>query len=278
MASSDCENTEISSNSDGCVLRGILQYDGTGFAGWQNQRQGERTVQGVLEAALSQIASRPISVQGAGRTDSGVHALGQVFSCAWPTPTPPERLRHALSRMLTPEIRVSELALAPAHFSARFSARGKRYAYTLDFARAPHPLLARYAWSVHHDVDLDAVRRMLASIVGTHDFAGFQSAGSQMKTTVRTIHEAKLLHGGTIGLADCPELWRIEYYGDAFLYRMVRNLTGTMIEVARGRFPESFFHELLHSPGPFLGHCAPAHGLVLVKVDYDPADIAVPAA
>lgn len=278
MPSPDCEKAEMSTNSQGCKLRGVLQYDGTGFAGWQNQRQGERTVQGVLEAALSRIANSPIAVQGAGRTDSGVHALGQVFSCVWPGAAPPVRLQHALSRMLGPEIRISELSLAPPHFSARFSAQGKRYAYSIDFARAPHPLAARFAWSVHHDVDLDAIRRMLSAIVGRHDFAGFQSAGSQMKTTVRTIYDAQLLPGGVVGLADSPALWRIEYYGDAFLYRMVRNLTGTMIEVARGRFPETFFHELLVSKGPFLGHCAPAHGLVLVKVDYDPADITLPEA
>lgn len=275
MALSDCENAELRPNGNGVNLRGIVQYDGTGFAGWQNQRQGERTVQGALEAALSQIASAPVAVQGAGRTDSGVHALGQVFSCVWPGGMPPARLRHALSRMLSPEIRVTELAPAPPHFNARFSACGKRYAYTLDLAREPHPFAARYAWSVHHDLDLDIIRRLLPALLGKHDFAGFQSAGSQMKTTVRTIHEAQLLPGGVIGLADYPALWRLEFYGDAFLYRMVRNLTGTLVEIARGRFPETFFHELLASPGPFLGHCAPPHGLVLLHVDYDPADTTV---
>ena len=116
-------------------------------------------MQGVLEAALSKIANHPIAVQGAGRTDSGVHALGQVFSCIWPGGPPPARLYHALSRMLSPEMRIVELAHAPRSFSARFSAQGKRYAYTLDLAHVPHPLTARYAWSVHRELDLDAIRR-----------------------------------------------------------------------------------------------------------------------
>lgn len=253
---------------EACRLRGIVQYDGTGFAGWQAQQQGQRTVQGVLEAAFSQIAGQPVAVQGAGRTDSGVHALGQVISLEWPR-TPPARLRHAVSRMLAPEVRVSALEPAPEGFNARFSAKSKRYAYSLDLSQEPHPLAARYAWNVHHDLDLVVIRRLLAAVVGRKDFAGFRSAGAQKSTTVRTIFSAELLPGAMIGPREVEDLWRIEFFGDGFLYRMVRNLTGTMIEVARGRFPEEFFHECLASPGPFLGHCAPAHGLVLASVDYD---------
>lgn len=254
--------------STACRLRGIVQYDGTDFAGWQAQQQGQRTVQGVLEAAFSQIAGQPVAVQGAGRTDSGVHALGQVISLEWPR-TPPPRLRHAVSRMLAPEVRISALEPAPPGFNARFSAKSKRYVYSLDLSREPHPLAARYAWNVHHDLDLDVIRRLLTSVVGRKDFAGFRSAGAQKSTTVRTIFSAELLPGAMIGPRETEDLWRIEFFGDGFLYRMVRNLTGTMVEVARGRFPEEFFHECLASAGPFLGHCAPAHGLVLVSVDYD---------
>ena len=253
------------------TLKGTVQYDGTGFAGWQVQFQGERTVQGALEMAMTKIAGVPVAVQGAGRTDSGVHALGQVISCEWPG-EPPARLRHALSRMLAPEIRVTELSPAPQGFNARFWAKSKRYAYSLDLGREANPFAARYAWHVHHDLELDVIHRLLPAILGRHDFAGFQSAGSQMKTTVRTIFEAKLLPGAMIGPQGAPDLWRLEFYGDAFLYRMVRNLAGTLIEVARGRFPEEFFHECLASPGPFKGHCAPAHGLVLAEIDYGDMD------
>lgn len=258
---------ETPQNPATVALKGTIQYDGTGFAGWQVQYQGERTVQGALEAAMAQIAGQPVAVQCAGRTDAGVHALGQVFSCAWPG-EPPARLRHALSRMLAPEIRVTALEIAPPGFNARFWAKSKRYAYSLDLGREANPFAARYAWHVHHALDLDVMRRLLPAMVGTHDFAGFQSAGSQMTTTVRTVYSAKLLPGALVGPRGCPDLVRIEYHGNAFLYKMVRNLTGTLVEVARGRYPESFFLERLASPGPFTGHCAPAHGLALVEVDY----------
>ena len=273
MTDYDCEKREISQDEPGCTLKGLLEYDGTAFAGWQVQFQGERTVQGELEAALSRVAGRPIAVVGAGRTDSGVHALGQVFSCTWPAEAPPARLRHALCRMLGPEMRVRSLEVAPAAFSARFWARSKRYAYTLDFGREPNPFAAHFAWHMRHPLDLDLVRRLLAQAEGTHDFVGFQSAGSQKKkTTVRTIFGAHLASGGMIAPLGTEDLWRMEFHGNAFLYRMVRNLTGTIVEIARGRFPESFFAECLASPGPFLGHCAPAHGLVLVEVDYGAMD------
>jgi len=254
------------------MLKGIIRYDGTGFAGWQNQRQGERTVQGVLEEALGRIAGQPIAVQGAGRTDSGVHALAQVFSCPWPHPLT-RRLRHALSQILGPEIRVLALEEAPPHFNARFSAGGKRYSYALDLGKEPDPFAARYAWHMRHPIDLDLVRHLLQQIVGRHDFAGFQSAGSQMKTTVRTIYSAELRPGAIVGPPGPGDFWHIAYHGDAFLYKMVRNLTGTIVEIARGRdgFDAAFFQDCLQSPGPFLGHCAPAHGLFLVEVEY-PAD------
>lgn len=250
------------------TLKGTVRYDGGGFAGWQAQPDA-RTVQGEIEAALARIASRPVRIQGAGRTDAGVHALGQVFSFRWPHPMPPERLRHALSQMLAPEIRVTELAPAPDNFNARFDARAKRYAYSLDLGREPDPLLARYAWHVPHRVDLDCLRRLLKKIPGCRDFAGFQSAGAQMENTLRTIHEATLHPGALIGPRDAADAWRIEFHGDGFLYKMVRNFAGTLVEIARGRFPETFLDECLAAHGPFKGHCAPAHGLALMRVYYE---------
>ena len=248
------------------TLRGTVRYDGTNFAGWQRQPD-ERTVQGEIEAAMSRIASAPIRIQGAARTDAGVHALGQVFSCTWPGPMP-SRLRHALSKMLSPEIRITELCETPPDFNARFSARGKRYAYAIQFAREPDPLAARYAWQVPYRVDLDLVAELLTHLEGRHDFAAFQSTGGQMTSTERTLHEVSLHQGGMVTPFDADDLWRIEFHGDAFLYHMVRNITGTLIEIGRGRFPAAFLDETLASPGPFPGHCAPAHGLFLVRVEY----------
>ncbi len=249
------------------ALRAVVRYDGTHFAGWQKQ-PGKRTVQGVLESAMSRIAGQPVRVQGASRTDAGVHALGQVCSCRWPGPFP-ARLRRALSRMLGPEIRVTELTETTPDFNARFSARAKRYAYSLDLGREADPLSARYAWHVPYRVELERVRALLPLVEGAHDFAGFQSAGSPAESTVRTIFSARLESGGLIQARDAEFLWRIELYGDAFLYHMVRNITGTLIEVARGRFPPAFFEACLKRRGPFQGYCAPAHGLTLVCVAYE---------
>jgi tRNA pseudouridine38-40 synthase len=249
------------------TLKGIIRYDGTDFSGWQIQPEKWRTVQRDLEAALSRIANKRVQVLGASRTDSGVHAFGQVFSCAWPG-TPPKRLRHALSKMLAPTIRLLSLEDAPRGFNARFDARGKRYSYSLDFNREADPLTCRYAWHIPFPVDLDCVREMLPRLVGTHDFAGFQSTGSPTETTVRTVYRADLVPGCAIGPIDGEKEWRFIFEGDGFLYHMVRNIAGTLIEIGRGHFGIELFEECMTPPGPFRGHCAPAHGLVLEEVFY----------
>ncbi len=248
-------------------LKGIVRYDGTNFAGWQRQDH-DRTVQGEIEAAMQRIVQVHVPIQGAGRTDAGVHALGQCFSCTWPG-TPPERLRHALSKMLSPEIRIDSLEPASADFNARFSAVAKRYVYSLDLGQEADPLAARFAWHVPFKLDLPLLESLLPQFAGEHDFASFQSTGSQMKTTVRRLHQVQLHHGAAIGPADNPDLWRIEFHGDGFLYHMVRNITGTLIEIARGRFEAGFIAEALAHPGPFRCHCAPPQGLVLAQVEYD---------
>ena len=249
------------------TLKCTVRYDGTEFAGWQRQDR-QRTVQGELEEALSRIAAAPVAIQGAGRTDAGVHALGQVFSCRWPG-EPPARLAHAVSQMLGPAIRLESVEAVQPEFNARFDARNKRYVYTFDFNRHPDPFLARYAWHVPYHVDIALLERCLHLVEGRHDFAGFQSTGSQMKNTVRTIYEAALSPGGLFTPEDARGLYKITFFGDGFLYKMVRNLCGTFIEVARGRFTESFITESLARGGPFLGLCAPAKGLALAAVYYD---------
>jgi len=249
------------------TLKGTVRYLGTHFAGWQAQ-DDQRTVQGEIEAAMSCIASQPIRIQGAGRTDAGVHALGQVFSCEWPRPVPPT-LSHALSRMLEPEIQVTSIEEVAPEFNARFSAKAKRYCYTFNFSREMDPFSAPYSWQVPYKVDLDIIASLLPQLEGTHDFAGFQSTGCQMKTTVRTLYSVKLHRGAVVGPADGQNLWHIEFYGDGFLYKMVRNLSGTLIEIGRGRFGSEFLENALASGGPFLGHCAPPHGLVMKEVLYE---------
>jgi tRNA pseudouridine38-40 synthase len=249
------------------TLKGTVRYLGTHFAGWQAQSD-QRTVQGEIEAAMARIAGQPIRIQGAGRTDAGVHALGQVFSCVWPRPLP-STLAHALSRMLEPEIQITSLEAVAPDFNARFSARSKRYCYTFHFSREMDPFCAPYSWQVPYRVDLDLIASLLPQLEGTHDFAGFQSTGCQMKTTERTLYQVALKRGAVVGPYDNDRLWHIEYYGDGFLYKMVRNLSGTLIEIGRGRFGPEFLQESLASGGPFLGHCAPPQGLVMKEVLYE---------
>ena len=251
---------------NGFTILAFCRYDGTDFAGWQRQRNG-LSVQQVIEEALGRLAGAPVVIQGAGRTDAGVHALGQAFSFTWTVDKWP-RLRHALNDMLAPRVRIDRMLRVPPGFNARFQARSKRYAYAFDLSRHADPLSARYAWHVPYPVDLDRIRRCLAILPGKKDFSGFQSAGNQMKSTTRELYSVELLPGGWNGPRDNDHLWRVEFHGDGFLYKMVRNICGTLIEIGRGRFPETFLEEQLERGAPFLGHCAPPHGLALVEVRY----------
>jgi tRNA pseudouridine38-40 synthase len=276
-------------------VKGIVRYDGTGFAGWQIQ-PGERTVQGTIEEKLATIAGVPIRIMSAGRTDAGVHALGQVISFDWPSEVPLDRVRHSLSQMLAPEIRVESIELAADDFHATYSAVAKKYAYAICVAREPDPFTARYAWTIKWRLDLDRVRDLARRVVGEHDFAGFCSAGSSAETTVRTIYSADVIDGPVVGpciepqtaTATIPpsiiarsatrdesisptgnpgsECFHIRFTGNGFLYKMVRNLTGTIIDIARGHLPDTALDERLRAPMPYAGFTAPANGLFLVKV------------
>lgn len=248
-------------------LKGIVRYDGGRFAGWQVQPD-QRTVQGELERCLSQIAGGPVRVHGASRTDAGVHAFGQVFSFRWPAAKGFDRLPRALSSMLGPEIRVVSIEQAADDFHARFSARSKRYAYSICCLRDTDPFTARYAWHIAWEIDWDRLAGLARRLCGRRDFAGFQSAGSPASCTIRTLETVELHRGCVVGPINDKNGWRLEFAGDGFLYHMVRNMTGTLIEIARGRFPESWLEERLDSRGPFKGLTAPPHGLALIAVTY----------
>lgn len=249
-------------------LRGIVRYHGAKFAGWQIQ-QNAVTVQGALEAALAQIAQAPVGVHGAGRTDAGVHALGQVFSFRWPKEPDCASLERALNGMLSPDVRVSDVRVAAPEFHPRKSAIAKHYCYALEVGKFPDPFTADFAWLISPNVDLEVVRMLAARLAGEHDFAGFQCSGATVRSTVRTLHSLTLCPGGFV----CPEAregvyWRLDFRGDGFLYKMIRNITGTLIDIARGQLPEAALHERLSLPGPYRGYTAPAHGLALMSVDY----------
>jgi tRNA pseudouridine38-40 synthase len=259
------------------TLKLVVAYDGTPFVGWQRQAEGV-SVQGLLEEALARIEGRGVTVTGAGRTDAGVHALAQVASCAIDHPIPAADLRRALNAMLPPEVRVATVEETSAAFHARYSARGKTYRYAILNGDAASPFFHRYAWHVSQPLAVEQMATAARLLEGTHDFAAFQSAGSAVQTTVRTVFSS------TVAEADPrhpPVAWpeadpggRVILYqvsGDGFLRHMVRAIVGSLVEVGTKRREPSWIGRLLDGGSrDAAGPTAPAHGLWLVKVDYLP--------
>ncbi len=244
----------------------VVAYDGRGFAGWQVQPD-RPTVQGTVEAALDRVHGVPagtVRIVGAGRTDAGVHALGQVASYLPPTPRSPEVLRAALAGLLPETVRVLAVREMPAGFHACRSATGKVYRYRVVNRELALPFEAPFAWHVRAPLDLAAMRAAAAHLVGRHDFAAFQTSGSPTETTVRTLRrlEVRERPGGIV---------EIEAEGDGFLYRMVRNLVGLLVEVGLGRrSPGEAARVLATRDRAAAGRTAPARGLCLVRVLYPP--------
>jgi tRNA pseudouridine38-40 synthase len=243
-------------------LRIDLCYDGTDFAGWQIQ-PGLRTVQGVLEERLGRLAGgRPIRVSGAGRTDAGVHARGQVAVAEGPFALDDAALAYRLRRLLPPDVRPLRVATAGSDFDARRSARSKTYVYRLDLSTSGSPFERRFALHVPRGFDASRVERAVERLVGRHDWSGFTASGCTIEDRVRTMTEARL--------EPCaPGLVRFVFTADGFLTHMARNLAGTLLEIARGRLGPERVSEVLRSRCRELaGPTAPARGLWLERVEY----------
>jgi tRNA pseudouridine38-40 synthase len=244
------------------MLRLVLEYDGTDFAGWQQQAQGERTVQGVLAAAVRSVCGAEPQVHGAGRTDAGVHARGQVAGIEVTTRLPPGELLRALNAHLPADVAVRSVEVAAPGWHPRFAARRKRYRYAIWNGRVHSPLRERFFHWVPQPLDAGAMRAAAADLVGTRDFRAFQAAGSGVEETVRTLYTATVEGEGGGEIA-------IELVGDGFLRHMVRNVAGTLIEVGRGQRPADGLPALLAGRDRAdAGRTAPARGLTLVEVEY----------
>jgi tRNA pseudouridine38-40 synthase len=244
-------------------LKITLQYDGTDYVGWQRQAAGT-SIQGLLEDALTPIAGTHVTVHGAGRTDAGVHALAQVASVSFPGAHESIVLARAVNAVLPPEVRVLAVEDVPADFHARFSALGKTYEYRLVNAPIVSPFLVRYVWHVPNPLDLDAMKRAAAHLVGRHDFAAFQAAGSDVDSSERTI---KAIDWDDGDRPDVPLAIRVN--GDGFLRHMVRNIAGTLVDIGLGRWTSNQMVEILASRDRAkAGATAPARGLFLVWVEY----------
>ena len=243
-------------------LKLTLAYDGTRFVGWQRQAAGE-SIQGLLEDALARFEGSPVSVHGAGRTDAGVHALGQVASVQLTCRHDCSTLLRAVNVQLPPDVRVLKIDDAPPDFHARFSARAKTYRYQIRNAAIASPFERDYVWHVPEALDDEAMQRGAGWLIGTHDFASFRSVGNEPATTVRTITRSSISR-------DASGLVTYEIEGDGFLRHMVRAIVGTLVEVGRRwRDPETIRQLLAGGRRADAGATAPPHGLFLVRVDYD---------
>ena len=236
-------------------LRARVEYDGTDFAGFQLQ-PGARTVQGELEAALARLnGGVRVRVDGAGRTDAGVHALGQVVAFTWSGRVPVEELGRAFGALVPADVAVHDLRRAPAGFQPRFAARYREYRYTV-WNGPRSPLRERFALGVRVPLDIAAMARAGSALVGRHDFSAFGAADRQ---PIRTLHWVRVRRTGSVVTIDVA--------ADAFLRQMVRRIVAGLLEVGRGRLTEAAIGEALASREPALnGAVAPAHGLCLRRV------------
>ena len=255
-----------------------LEYDGTAFSGWQVQ-PGARTIQGDVERALRLLTHEDIRAHSAGRTDAGVHALGQVISFSSTSRIDAQQVALGLNRYLPSDVRARRSGKVPAEFHARYSARAKTYGYTALIGRGARPLLSRYAATYWPEVDVDKMREAAALMVGKHEFAAFAASGRQPGPTVRTVHEVaiEVVSGealpGPVGWSppwaeETPAI-RFTVIGGGFLYKMVRSLAGALVAAGEGKLTPAKIREILASrTRTNVVLTAPPQGLFLEKVFY----------
>lgn len=240
----------------------VIQYEGTRYRGWQRQDNTEDTIQGKIESVLSKMTGEDtIEIHGAGRTDMGVHAMGQVANFRCNTDFSETEIRDYLNRYLPEDIAVTEVAIAGERFHARLNAIGKVYRYRIINSEVPHIFSRRYAYVVKEKLNLQKMRMAADILVGNYDFKAFTSLKKSKKSTVRTIE--------SIVIEEENDEITITYKGDGFLYHMVRILTGTLIEAGLSkRDCETIKRALETGDRQDAGFLAPANGLTLVEVFY----------
>lgn len=237
-----------------------VEYEGTNYHGWQVQPNGA-SVQAVLERAVSTFLGTPTRVIGSGRTDAGVHSLGQVVSFRAEKECTPHRTRRALNALTPADIAIKEVAVVADSFDARRDARSRVYEYHILNRPVASPFYRNRAWHLHQALNLEAMRAAIACLLGEHDFTSFRAAGCDAAHPVRKVYR--------VGLEARGELLVFTIEATAFLRHMVRNIVGTLVEVGRGeRSPESFRGLLEARDRTQAGETAPACGLYLVEVNY----------
>ena len=245
----------------------ILQYEGTRYQGWQKQESTANTIQGKLEALLSKMTGEKVEVQGSGRTDAGVHALGQVANFHSQTAMTVEEILAYMNFYLPEDIAVISLKEVPERFHSRLNAKGKTYCYRIICSSVPHVFDRRYVHIIDQELDLEAMEQAASFFVGKHDFQSFTSARKSKKSTVRTIDSIRIER--TESISGGQDEIRIWYSGDGFLYHMVRIMTGTLLEVGLHKLkPQQMEEILLKGRREAAGELAPAKGLTLMEVRY----------
>lgn len=239
----------------------VLAYDGTHYHGFQRQANA-LTVQQIVEEGLSKIFGHTLTLTGSARTDAKVHAYGQVVNFFTSGTIPAERIPLAARGLLPPDIVVLDAAEEAPEFHARFCAHSKIYRYRVLNTRLANPFERNYAWHFAHTLDTAAMQEAAQAIVGTHDFSAFRAVGGAPVSPVRTIFSAAC-RAGEHGITE------FEFWGSGFLYHMVRNLVGTLIEVGQHRLtPAGFAAVLAGRDRKAAGITAPPQGLYLIKVNY----------
>lgn len=240
------------------MLKLHIEYDGSGFCGWQFQTNG-RSVQGVVEDALSQLLREQIRITGAGRTDAGVHATGQVAHFSTSHSMSPARILRGLNALLPEDVVVHDVEAVPELFHARYGAAGRRYRYSIS--KEPVALGRDRIWVVGYELDFEKMQRCAEKLIGEHDFTAFAKVGSNVRHHRCVISYSSWTQKGTMLLFDITS--------NRFLHGMVRALVGTMVDVGRGHCSEKDFDDLLALRGnKHAGMAAPAKGLVLEEVMY----------
>ena len=239
----------------------IVSYDGTRYNGWQKQKNVESTIQGKLEALLTRLAGKEVTVQGSGRTDAGVHALGQVANFRMDTELSEGELFQAMNQYLPEDIAVLELKTASDRFHSRLSAVGKTYCYRIYTGEAKPVFDRKYVWQLPERPDVSRMRKAATFLLGQHDFRSFCGNKHMNKSTIRRLDRIEIVEDG--------EELRLVFEGNGFLQNMVRILTGTLVECGLGeRSPEEMKEILEARDRSASGQMAPARGLTLVEVRY----------
>lgn len=251
-------------------IRLLIAYDGSNYQGWQRQRQGQATVQGELEKKLTLLCNEPVALHGAGRTDTGVHALGMVAHFHTTAAIPVIAFFKGLNSMLPRDIRIVQAEEAPFDFHSRFNALGKTYRYDFFTGAVQLPSARLYRAHLPGTFDPDLLSSALQIIIGTHDFSSFERTGSRDKNAVKGRGAIRtLLHASCFPQSLSPDCWSLRLTGDGFLRQMVRIIAGTLIEMGQGKRPCTELAALLAAKDRArAGPAAPACGLFLERIYY----------